>query len=240
MTSRSPIHPRTFVQVIVAFGVVLVTAALIAQLRAAKPHETPAFLVEGAEDADDPGAEIVSCERTLPGADEDASGDGSAEPTLLGRVTSSRVLECPEAFDGHLVTYIGEVIGDVLHRDDGAWVLMNDDDYALEVGPLASHGEFRGYNSGLSVWLDGDLPDLVTHPGGPDWRGDVLQVEGIIHRVDPRDGGGLTIRATDAQVLAEAVPLSHPVNRPQAIAAGLLSAAAVALVVFERAAARRR
>ncbi|MBW3658921.1 MAG: hypothetical protein KY457_09805 [Actinobacteria bacterium] len=237
MTTRPSIHPRTYVQWIIALGVVLVVAALIAQLRAAKPHETPEFLVEGAENVDDPDAGIVSCERTLPGVPKE---EDEPDAELLGRVTSSRVLECPDAFDGHLVTYIGEVIGDVLQRDDGAWVLLNDDPYALEVGPLASHGEFRGYNSGLAVWLEGDLADLVDQPGGPDWRGDVLLVEGAVLRTDPEDGGGLTIRASDAKVLAEAVPLSHPVNRPQAVAAGLLSLTALGLVVFERMAARRR
>lgn len=240
MTSTPRAHPRTYMQWFVVLGVVLMTAALIAQLRAAKPHETPTFLVEGAEDADDPGADIVSCERTLPGASTGEQESARPDAPLLGRVTSSRVVECPEAFDGQVVTYIGEVIGDVLRRGDGAWVLMNDDDYALEVGPLSSHGEFRGYNSGLSVWLEGDLPDLVTHPGGPHWRGDVLQVQGVVHRTDPADGGGLTIRASRARVLAEAVPLSRPLNLPQAIAAGVLTLAAIGLVLAERAVARRR
>lgn len=237
MTSRSPVHPRTALQWLLTVAIVLVVAALIGQLRAVKPHETPTFLVAGAEDADDPSARIVSCERTLPNA---PTGDPVGRPAPLGRITSSRVLECPDAFDGQVVTYIGEVIGDVLHRGDGAWVLMNDDAYALEVGPLASHGEFRGYNSGLSVWLDGDLAQLVEQPGGPDWRGDVLQVQGVVHRTDPRDGGGLTLRATEGQVLAPAVALSHPLNRPQAVAAVVLSVVALALVVYERLAARRR
>jgi hypothetical protein len=237
VTSRSHVHPRTVLQWLLALGVVLLLAALIGQLRAVKPHETPAFVVEGAEDVDDPTAGIVSCERTLPSA---PTGAAAGQQVALGRVTSSRVLECPDAFDGHAVTYIGEVIGDVLHRSDGAWVLMNDDAYALEVGPLASHGEFRGTNSGLSVWLDGDLADLVEQPGGPDWRGDVLEVEAILHRTDRHDGGGLTLRANEARVLAPAVPLSLPVNRPQAIAAGALSLLALGLVGYERAVARRR
>lgn len=237
MSQRNPVHPRTMLQwLLVVLGLVLLVA-LLGQLRQAQPYEAPEYIVEGAEDPDDPGAGIVTCERTLP--DRPTTPEGQ-HPDPVGRVTSSEVIECPEAFDGHVVTYVGEVIGDVLGRDGGAWVLMNDDAYALEVGPLDSHGEFRGYNSGLSVWLGGEVAELADQPGGPRWRGDVLLVTGVVHRADPADGGGLTIRAFDGEVLAPAQPLSRPVNRPQAVAAVLLSIVAVGAVGYERLAARRR
>jgi hypothetical protein len=68
------------------------------------------------------------------------------------------VTSCPAAYDGHRVTYVGELVGDLLRREGGAWVLVNDDDYALRVGPLPAHPELRGTNSGLSVWLPDPLP----------------------------------------------------------------------------------
>lgn len=235
--SRSPVHPRAVVQTMVTLAVVLLTVALIAQLRLAKPYEPAEFILPGTEDPTGPFSDVVTCERTLPEVPVVPEGE---LPTPLGRVTSGEVVACPAAFDGHAVIYAGEVIGDVLHRDGGAWVLVNDDDYALEVGPLDSHGEFRGTNSGLSVWLEGDLAHLVERPGGPRWRGDVLLLRGVVRRADPADGGGLTLRAFEAEVLAPAVPLSRPVNRPQAIAAGLLSLIAVGMVGYERVVARRR
>lgn len=237
MSKRHPVHPRAILQwLAVVLGLVLLVALLV-QLRNAQPYVPPDFIIEGAEDPDDPDADIVTCERTLP--DRPTTPEGR-QPDPVGRVTSSEVIECPEAFDGHVVTYVGEVIGDVLHRDGGAWVLMNDDAYALEVGPLDSHGEFRGYNSGLSVWLDGETAELADQPGGPRWRGDVLRVTGVVHRADPADGGGLTVRAFDGEVLADAEPLSRPVNRPQAVAAVLLSLVAIGTVIYERVSSRRR
>lgn len=237
MTDRRPIHPRTALQWMVAVFVLLVLVAVIAQLRAVQPYETPEFIVPAAEDPEDPATDILTCERTLP---DRPTPEVAQAQEPLGRVTSSAVMECPQAFDGHPVVYIGEVVGDVLRRRDGAWVLMNDDAYALEVGPLDSHGEFRGFNSGLAVWLDGELADLAQRPGGPEWRGDVLIVRGVVHRADPADGGGLTVRAFDGEVLAPAVPLSRPVNRPQAAVAGVLAVLALGAVAYERLVARSR
>lgn len=234
--TRSPISPRTVVQWFAVVLIVTITIATIGQIRDAQPYVAPDFVVEGTDTAAE-SLEFVTCERTLP--DRPVVTEGQ-RPEPVGRVTSGEVVKCPDAFDGQAVVYIGEVIGDVLHRDGGAWVLMNDDAYALEVGPLDSHGEFQGYNSGLSVWLDGDLADLVDQPGGSTHRGDILRVRGIVHRTDPDDGGGLTIRAFEGRVLAPAVELDRPVNRPQAVVAGLLAVIAVAIVGYERVVAARR
>lgn len=234
--TRPPVHPRTVVQWMLTLLLVAITIATIGQLRRTQPHAPPDFIVQGT-DASAEALELVTCERTLP--DRPVAPEGQ-RPEPVGRVTSGEVLRCPDAFDGQVVAYIGEVVGDVLHRDDGAWVLMNDDAYALEVGPLDSHGEFHGYNSGLSVWLPGDLAELVEDPGGARRRGDVLRVRGVVRRTDPADGGGLTLRAFSGRVLAPAVPLSRPVNVPQAIVAGLLAVVAVLLVAYERRVARSR
>lgn len=145
------------------------------------------------------------------------------------RVTSEMVNACPSAYDQLEVTYVGELVGDLLHRDGGAWVLANDDDYALEVGPLPAHDDPRGLNSGLSVWLPDDLLDQLTGLGQPDQRGDVVALRGHVLRTDPADGGGLTLRATHLDLLAPATTINDPLDRPQAllaltalIAAGLL------------------
>lgn len=235
--TRPTLHPSTVVRGLLTLGAVLLVVALLGQLREVHPYEPGDFVIESSDGTGDDLGELVTCERTLPDRPVVTEGE---PPVPVGRVGSGEVIRCPDAFDGQAVVYIGEVIGDVLRRDGGAWVLMNDDAYSLEVGPLDSHGEFRGTNSGLSVWLEGDLADLVERPGGSDWRGDVLRVRGVVRRTDPADGGGLTLRAFDASVLAPAVPLSRPVNRPQAVTAGLLAVAALGAVAYERTVARRR
>lgn len=218
----------------VAAGLAIMVALVVALrvVRGTAPSvEVPAVGV-GAPDPEDPG--VVTCERTLPEAPE-LRGE-VAEVEAVGRVRSSEVIECPVAFDGQVVEYVGEVIGDVLQRTGGAWLLVNDDDYALENGPLsAGHDRFSGYNSGLSVWLPDPLPDL--EPGRSGRRGTIIRVRGVVRRADPADGGGLTLRALtpdSTTIVAPAVPLERPVNRAQAVLAGVLTVVAAATVVAER------
>ena len=233
--SRGPVHPRAYAQIALFLAAVITVIAVVKVVRETAPEVT---LEPVAEAAPDP-ADVVTCERTLPNAPETLEQIAEVDP--VGRVTSSDVIECPDAFDRQVVTYVGEVVGDVLQRDEGAWLLVNDDAYALEVGPLQGHSQFEGGNSGLSVWLPRPLPDLT--PGGADRRGTVIAVDGVIQRTDPRDGGGLTLTALSADstsIIAEAQAVDRPVHRGQAVMAGIFALVAAAIVLTERRAAARR
>lgn len=228
---KRSVHPWTFVQWAIAVLAIAGVAVAIRGVRDAAPRADQDFRVPAAEPDDVTEEELERCERTIPG--EPVLPDTGGVRTF-GRVSSSAVVECPNLFDGHRVIYVGEVVGDVLRRDGGAWLLVNDDDYALEVGPAGAGGELRGGNSGLAVWLPDPFPDELTSVGGPGWRGDVIEVTGTIHRVDPADGGGLTLRADDMVVLAEAMHVDEPLNGPQALLAGVLVALAIAVFGLER------
>lgn len=235
--SRRPVSPRAYAQLALFLAALLVVVIVVKVVRETAPQVTMPIVAEGAPDPDDP--DLVTCERTLPEAPETL--DSIAEVNPVGRVTSSEVLECPSAFDRQVVTYIGEVIGDVLQRDGGAWLLVNDDDYALEVGPLQGHSDFRGTNTGLSVWLPRPLPEL--EPGGPSRRGTIIRVDGFIQRADPADGGGLTLtalRPDSTTIVEEAQSIDRPLNRGQAAAAVVFSLMAVGVIVIERRMAGRR
>lgn len=233
--SRGPVHPRAYAQLAVFVAAVVIVVAVVKVVRVTAPEVTLEPVAEAAPDPEN----VVTCERTLPNAPETLEQIAEVDP--VGRVSSTEVIDCPDAFDRQVVTYVGEVVGDVLERDEGAWVLVNDDAYSLEVGPLQGHNQFRGANTGLSVWLPRPLPDI--EPGGPDQRGTIIAVDGVIQRTDPADGGGLTLTALTAdtvEVVAEAEPMDRPLNRGQAIAAAVFSAIAAAVVVVERRTARRR
>lgn len=152
-----------------------------------------------------------------------------------GRVGSTQVYACPSAYDGLEVTYVGEVVGELLPRDGGAWAQVNDDAYALEVGPVLGHREHAGFNGGMTVWLPHPLPERIEAPGRATQRGDVILVRGELLRADPDDGGGITIRAHELETLADPTPVEAPFHGAQAVAAGLLAAvAAVALLLSRR------
>lgn len=218
---------------------IVAMVAVIDQLNDRAPHQELDAPVPAGGDVSGQETEIVDCQRRGP----EVPATVSAFPGRPGdppRVTSTGVVACPVRYDGHRVEFVGEVVGDVLRRDGGAWVLMNDDAYALETGPLPSHQDFAGSNSGLAVWLDGDLAKKAQTAGGPGVRGDVLRVEGVIHRADPADGGGLTLRANRGTVVAEAVRVPQPVHKSQAVAALLTALGALAMVAAERFVARNR
>ncbi|MEY3019057.1 MAG: hypothetical protein RLZZ272_41 [Actinomycetota bacterium] len=150
------------------------------------------------------------------------------------RVGSSTVLRCPAAFDGLEVTFVGEVVGDVLPRRGGAWVLVNDDAYALTTGPLPGHRTFAGSNSGLAVWLPDPLVDGLSEPGRPGRRGDVVVVTGRIVRVDPDDSGGLTLRAETVRIAAPGTDVATPLDVPLVLLALVLLALAGAVRLRRR------
>lgn len=228
---KRPVHPWTVAQWAIAVVAIIGVGVAIRVVRDAAPHAEADFHVPAALPDEISEEELERCERTIPGEPVLPDTDGVR---TFGRVSSTAVVECPNLFDGHHVTYVGEVVGDVLHRDGGAWLLVNDDDYALEVGPAGAGGVLRGGNSGLAVWLPSPLPNELSRPGGPGWRGDVIEVNGTIHRVDLADGGGLTLRADDMVVVAEAMPTEEPLNGPQAVLAIVLVALAVAVFGLER------
>jgi len=236
--NRKPMRRQTVLEILLALVLIVAAAVTIGAVRRAAPETELGIGVDPAESPDDPAADLVTCERTLPEASTLPPDREDLKP--VGRVTSTAIYECPDAFDGQVAVFIGEVVGDVLRRDGGAWVLMNDDAYALEVGPLQGHREFRGANSGLTVWLPERLVSLVERTGGPDARGDVLRLRGVVLRTDPADGGGLTFRAIDGQRIADAQSVDDPVNWPQAILAILVAIVAVALTLIERNVARKR
>jgi hypothetical protein len=162
-----------------------------------------------------------------------------AELLNPGRIASAQVYACPLAFDGLRVTYVGEAIGEVIPRSGGAWLQVNDDDYALEVGPISGHRELRGFNSGLSVWLPDGLHERIEGVGRPERRGDVIQVTGVLLRADPQDGGGITLRADQLEILAPAVDVPEPFHLLQAIVAGILVLLALAAGAWARAVRNR-
>jgi len=174
--------------------------------------------------------DLEGCQRDHVGA---ATFDTPLD-TAGRRVTSDLVLGCPSRFDGRRVTYLGEVVGDLLVRDGGAWVLVNDDDYALRVGPLPGHREHRGTNSGLSVWLPNPLADQLTGFGRPGIWGDVIQVTGRIHRSDTHDGGGLTLRAEQLSVRQASGRIGDPLRLPQLVLALVSALAAIVALLLRR------
>jgi hypothetical protein len=98
-------------------------------------------------------------------------------PVFSQALSSSELINNAKNYDGKLVTYSGEAIGDVMLRGEFAWVNIND-----------------GQNA-LGVWINGDLAREIKFTGNYKTRGDNLEVTGIFHRACLEHGGDLDIHA---------------------------------------------
>ena len=185
------------------------------------------------------GAAVTQELPEVPLEDVEALRASCDTPTadVPGRWVSSTVaVECPAVFDQAPVVVVGEVVGDVLRRAGGSWVQLNDDPYALEVGPLPITGAQAGASAGLAVWMPDPLDDGLT-AGRSDRRGDVLEIRGTFLRTDEDDGGGTSVRAERASVLAPTVSRGEAVA-PRAVLVTLALAAAAGAAWARRGARR--
>jgi hypothetical protein len=171
-------------------------------------------------------------ERTVPALEAPAEAvdpmgcpDRPAGPRPVA-VSASRLLECPRAYDGVSVAYEGEAVRILLPRGDRSWVHLNDDPYALALGPLPEHRTAVGGNSGMAVSIPAAVAGQVRYVGNGRHRGDVLAVTGVFLRADPADGGGPTIQAGSARIVTHGGPTPRPVSSARAISALVLVASA--------------
>lgn len=198
--------------VVVVLGLLLTLTTALERSAPRVPSSAPAVEGLAAPLLDEP----VRCSR----ADgEDRIEELRSRLRPDGRLTSAIATACPRLLDGRAVVYVGEVVGDVLRRAGGAWLLVNDDPYALEVGPFGPHRERRGFNAGLAVWLPDGLHEGLGEPGRHGRRGDVIRIEGTFLRADPSDAGGMTVRARAVEVLAPSVAVEEPLDRSLLLAA---------------------
>lgn len=183
----------------------------------------------------------TTCPEPAPSEAQERGGRrrlGPAQPPVT--VTSNQLQDCPELYDRRVVRYQGEAVGGVLRRGGGAWVQMNDDVYAGTLGPLPAHRGYRGGNSGVGVFLPGDLADQISVVGGPATRGDLVEVIGVFRRVDPASLEVTVVRARSLEILRPGEPFADVPLRDRQVAAGVLALLAVAVVITERTLARRR
>lgn len=212
-------------------GIVMLSEAL------RYPHPTDAAATAPGsrpEPASDPRT-VVDCGEPVPREGQERETEA---PTAVPiPVTSSQLYDCPQQYDGARVHYRGEVVGAVLRRDGGAWVQLNDDIYSQAAGPLPAHRDYRGGNAGVGVFISSQMAASISAVGGPTMRGDVLDVDGVFHRVDDTTNEVAVIRSI-ATTRTAGEPLERrqlPARRAVAIGMGLLM---IGVVVMERRAAR--
>lgn len=92
-------------------------------------------------------------------------------------LSSSELINNAKEYNGKLIAYSGEVIGDVMLRGEFAWVNIND-----------------GQNA-LGVWMSVVLAQEIKFTGNYKSRGDRLEIVGVFHQACLEHGGDLDIHA---------------------------------------------
>lgn len=233
-TRRRPV-PRGRVAVGATVVLLLLVAVVVTGEVLRHPHP-PSTMPEAQLEGADPRDEVL-CPEPLPREGEPRDTEGETPQPL--QVSSNQLYDCPQAYDGQRVVYRGEVVGALLHRDEGVWTQLNDDVYAELLGPLPAHRDYRGGNAGVGVLLPPEVAADVSFIGGPQTRGDVLEVSGTFHRIDAT-GEVAVIRADDGQLTADGKPFPDPPLTDRRIAAIFAMVVAVGLVAAERYVAGRR
>jgi hypothetical protein len=164
----------------------------------------------------------------------------SASGTSPGvAVASAQLIQDAADWDGRVVTFSGEAIGEPLVRGAQAWLHLNDDAYQTRSTSEAGR-QLRGYNSGQAVWVPAGLARRVRTFGGYRREGDSVQVLGTFHAACREHGGDMDIHATSLGIVREGYLVTHP---PPARRLGLglaLLAIAGALELVRRRAGQRR
>ncbi|MFZ5801034.1 MAG: DNA-binding protein [Candidatus Omnitrophota bacterium] len=98
-------------------------------------------------------------------------------------ISSTELIEHAKEYDGKMVIFQGEAVGEVMRRGAFAWVNLND-----------------GANA-LGIWLPISLASAITFTGGYKTSGDIIEIRGTFHRACLQHGGDLDIHAEELTVV---------------------------------------
>ena len=98
-------------------------------------------------------------------------------------VTGRQLINNAAEYNGKIILFEGEVIGDIMIRGEHAWINVSDGDTAL------------------GIWTEKKLTRGLTHTGGYNSKGDWVRIYGIFSRACGEHSGELDIHAKSIKVL---------------------------------------
>jgi len=152
-------------------------------------------------------------------------------------VNSASLVENANPWNGHVVAFKGEAIGEAMGRGKMAWIHLNDDAYMWK--NIEEGAKLDGYNSGHAVWVPAGLAAKIRFFGDFKHEGDVVKVVGTFNAACPRHGGDMDIHASTLEIVRVGHPVHHVMNTTRSFIAGVLIVLAFILYRF-RIVIRRR
>lgn len=146
--------------------------------------------------------------------------------------SSAELVGSPAEYDGATIAFTGEAIGERMSRGGMAWLHLNDDAYRdrnIEEGaPLG------GYNSGMAVWVPGELTEAIATFGDHAHEGDVVRITGTFSAACAEHGGDMDIHASSLDVVVPGHRVDDPVSPGKVVWAIMLSMVALAAFLAHR------
>jgi len=109
--------------------------------------------------------------------------------------TSLELINNAKQYDGKIITYKGEVIGDVMIRGEHAWLHVND-------GIIA-----------IGIWAPKTMVQDIRYAGDYHKKGDTVEVSGTFHRSCLEHGGDLDIHAFGINKITPGSLVIQPISK---------------------------
>jgi hypothetical protein len=153
-------------------------------------------------------------------------------------VNSASLVENANQWNGRMVTFRGEAIGECMVRGKMAWIHLNDDAYMEK--NIEEGAALGGYNSGHAVWVSVEMARVIRFFGDFKHDGDIAKVSGVFNAACREHGGDMDIHASSMEILRIGHPVGHLVNTTRMMVAAILFVLAGILYGIRRIAERRR
>jgi len=117
----------------------------------------------------------------------------AAQPPVL---STTELVENSYKWDGKTVSFKGEVLEDLMVREDGTWMNLSDDN-----------------NTAMGVFVPkGVAMPLISHMEDYRTVGDVVLITGVFHRVCVQHQGETDIHALYVTVVTPGSPRENPIH----------------------------
>lgn len=136
-------------------------------------------------------------------------------------IAAEELINKAKLFDGKVVSYQGEAIGDIMQRKGGQWVNVLDNGTAI------------------GVWTETDVKKQITFLGNYKAKGDTVQVKGTLNRFCKQHGGDFDVHANEFKVISKGKPVKHQINIKRLQSAILLTLGAILAFGFNLSRAKR-
>lgn len=134
--------------------------------------------------------------------------------SFASTVSGNELVENAKQYNGKLIEYEGEVIGDIMKRGDHAWLNVNDGQRAI------------------GIWASEKQINDIKYLGDYNHIGDKIMVTGFFQRACGQHGGDLDIHALKLIILEQGHEVKHPVSQWKITLAIILLVITLAVQLF--------